>query len=104
LTPYIEELIEVIRKKHGVGSTHRHSVPVKEVLNGKTIWEGVVEVFDLDGHQQANRAYAWSHESDNPEKPWRSITVLHVPPAISAETAVRASVLRELGPDAEAEA
>ena len=32
---YIEELKEVIRKLHGVESTHRESVPVKEVFQGK---------------------------------------------------------------------
>ncbi len=39
---YIEELKDVIRKLHGVESTHRESVPVKEVFNGETVWEGVV--------------------------------------------------------------
>ena len=40
---YIEELKDVIRKLHGVESTHRESVPVKEVFNGKTVWDGIVE-------------------------------------------------------------
>ena len=41
----IEELRDVIRQLHGVDSTHRASVPVKEVFQGKTMWEGIVEVF-----------------------------------------------------------
>ena len=32
---YIEELKDVIRKLHGVESTHRQSVPVKEVFRGE---------------------------------------------------------------------
>ncbi len=44
---YIEELKDVIREVHGVEATHRESVPVKEVFQGKTVWEGIVEVFDL---------------------------------------------------------
>lgn len=93
---YIDELRDVIRKLHGVESTHRASVPVKEVFNGETVWDGIVEVFDLHGHPKANTAYAWSHATDDPDKPKRSVTVLHVPPAVSPETAVRVAILQEL--------
>jgi hypothetical protein len=101
---YIEELKDVIRKLHGVESTHVTSVPVKETFNGKTIWEGVVEVFTLHGHPEANTAYAWSHETDDPNKPRRSITVLHIPPAVSPLTAVRSVILQELRANADIEA
>jgi hypothetical protein len=93
---YIEELKEVIRKLHGVESTHRESVPVKEVFNGHTVWEGIVEVFDLHGHPKANTAYAWTHATDDPDTPKRSVTVLHVPPAVSPITAVRVAIMQEL--------
>ncbi|MHB2007164.1 MAG: hypothetical protein ACYCOX_03870 [Acidobacteriaceae bacterium] len=96
MNAYIEELKDVIRKLHGVESTHRSSVPVKEVFDGKTVWEGIVEVFDLYGHPKANTAYAWTHATDAASQPKRSVTVLHVPPAISPETAVRVSILQEL--------
>ncbi len=92
---YIEELKDVIRKLHGVDSTHRASVPVKEVFDGKTMWDGIVEVFDLHGHPKANMAYAWSHATDDPAHPKRHITVLHIPPAVSPETAVRAAIVQE---------
>ncbi len=91
----IEELAEVIQKLHGARATHRASVPVKEVFNGKTVWEGIVEVFDLYGHAKANTAYAWSHTTDNPAQPKRHVTVLHIPPAVSPETAVRAAIVQE---------
>ncbi|MGB8030084.1 MAG: hypothetical protein WCF30_10505 [Terracidiphilus sp.] len=93
---YIEELKEVIRRLHGVESTHRESVPVKEVFHGKTIWEGVVEVFDLHGHPEANIAYAWAHETDDAENPIQHVTVLHIPPAVSPITAVRLAIAQEL--------
>jgi hypothetical protein len=101
---YIEELKDVIRKLHGVESTHRISVPVKEVFQGKTIWEGIVEVFDIHGHPEANTAYAWSHETDNPDVPRRSVTVLHIPPAVSPESAVRVAIMQELRANADIEA
>ena len=57
----IEELREVIHRLHGVEASHSESVPVKEVFQGKTVWDGIVEVFDLYGHSQTNKAYAWIH-------------------------------------------
>src|SRR5277367_118729 len=91
----IEELEAVIHKLHGATATHRESVPVKEMFNGETVWEGIVEVFYLKGHPKANKAYAWSQDADNPDKPTYHVTVLHIPPAISPETAVRVSLVQE---------
>lgn len=74
---YIEELTEAIRRKHGAEATHVQSVPIKEVFQDKTIWEGIVEVFDLKGHPKAKRIYAWSHETEGKQK--RHVTVvLHI--------------------------
>ncbi len=92
---YIDELQDVIRKLHGVESKHVESVPVKEVFQGKTVWEGIVEVFELRGHPKAPRIYAWSHETDDPEKPRRHVTVLHIPPITSAREAVRGAIVQE---------
>ncbi len=46
---------------HGCESLHIESVPVKEVFEGETAWEGTVEVFELVGHPKANRAYVWTY-------------------------------------------
>lgn len=40
--------------------------------------------------------YAWTHATDDPDIPKRSVTVLHVPPAISPITAVRVAIMQEL--------
>jgi len=90
---YITELREVIQRLHGAKATHVESVPVKETFQGKTVWEGIVEVFELHGHPQAKKAYAWSHDAGGPKK--RHVTVLHVGPITSALEAVRASVVQE---------
>jgi hypothetical protein len=92
---YIEELRDVIRKLHKAEPTHVESVPVKESFQGKTVWEGVVEVFDLHGHPTAPRVYAWSHDTDDREKPRQHVTVLHVHPVVSPFSAVRASIIQE---------
>jgi hypothetical protein len=101
---YLDDLRDIIHKLHGVHSTHVESVPIKEVFNGKTVWEGVVEVFDLHGHPDTHRVYAWAHETDDPNNPRRHVTVLHVPPVVSPLTAVRAAILQEIRDASAAEA
>lgn len=92
---YLEELRDVIRRVHGVEATYVESVPVKEMFQGRTAWEGVVEVFDLIGHPTAVRVYAWSHDTDDPANPKRHVTVLHSHPIKSAEAAVKAAIIQE---------
>jgi hypothetical protein len=67
---------------------------VKETFEGKTIWEGIVEVFELDSHPKAPRVYAWAHDTDDPHRP-RHVTVLHLGPITSAVEAVRAAIIQE---------
>lgn len=92
---YIEELRDVIRRLHGVESKHVESVPIKETFQGKTVWDGVVEVFELIGHPKAPKVYAWAHETDDPKRPRRHVTVLHIHPVTSAVLAVRAAIRQE---------
>jgi hypothetical protein len=91
---HIEALQSVIHKLHGVESKHVESVPVKEMFQGETVWEGVVEVFELIGHPKSPRVYAWMHDTNNPNQP-RYVTVLHAAPITSAAAAVRAAIVRE---------
>jgi hypothetical protein len=46
----------------------RESVSVKEVFEGETAWQGVVEVFALEDHPTAKLCYAWSHRIDHSRK------------------------------------
>jgi hypothetical protein len=92
---HIEELRDVIRRLHGVESKHVESVPVKETFQGRTVWEGMVEVFELRGHPKAPRVYAWSHDTDDPKKPKRHVTALHIHPVTSPILAVRAAIVQE---------
>src|ERR1700679_1589764 len=91
----IEEVREVIRHLHGVESIHVSSIPIKETFQGRTVWEGVVEVFDLIGHPSASKLYAWSHATDDPENPRRHVTVLHSHSVTSPILAVRAAIIQE---------
>lgn len=91
----IDELREAIRKLHGSHATHIESVPIKETFQGETVWEGVVEVFDLRDHPKASRVYAWTHDTDNSERPKRHVAVLHIHPVTSPIMAVRAAIREE---------
>jgi hypothetical protein len=92
---HIEELRVAIQELHGGEATHSASVPVKEVFNGETVWDGIVEVFHLKGNPKANTAYAWLHDTGDPEREAKHVTVLHVPPIVDPLTAVRAFIIQE---------
>lgn len=88
-----EALREAIRNLHRCDATWLKSVPVKEVFQGQTVWEGTVQVFALHGHPTAKRCYAWSHETDQGK--CRFVAVLHQGPVDSPEKAVRAAIRQE---------
>ena len=76
---------------HNCGAIWSESVPIKEMFNGKTLWDGDVEVFDLFDHPKVKRCYAWTY--DEPEK---FITVLQLPPVTDAQSAVRVGVAYQI--------
>jgi hypothetical protein len=86
---HIQELRDAIRRLHGAKATHLESVPVIESFQGQIVWDGVVEVFRLTGHSKTDRIYAWIHQTDDPAHPKRHVTVLHIPPVVSSQTAVQ---------------
>ena len=100
----ISDLQEVIHRLHGAIATHRESVPVREILEGETVWDGIVEVFHLDGHPLTERAYGWVHETGDPRNPFRYVTVLHIHPALTPAAAVQAFVAQEFRANASEEA
>ena len=85
-----DDLKRAVESEYGCIAKFVQSVPVREGIRGQPVWEGVVHIFDLEGHPTANRAYAWSHEEDGKR---RSITMLHLPPITSPKEAVRAVII-----------
>jgi len=90
----ISILKKAIYDLHGVKATWSESVAIKEVFKGKTVWKGVVEVFDIKGHPQATKCYAWSSPIEGSTKR-RYYAVLHAPAVDSPEKAVRASIVHD---------
>jgi hypothetical protein len=87
-----EELAEAIESQHGCNAIFAHEIPVVETWQGKIVWDGVVSVFDLNGHQRAKRAYAWSEPVEGSNKR-QFFAVLELPPVDSASAAVKASIV-----------
>ena len=88
------QLKEAFETQHGGTATLAKAVPVHETFEGSTVWEGVVRVFDLEGHPKATRAYAWSSPIEGSTKR-RFFAVLHIPPIVSPLDAVRAAIIAE---------
>jgi hypothetical protein len=88
------QLRDAVQNMHGGTATLTQSVPVCETFEDKTVWEGVVHVFDLTGHPTATRAYAWSSPIEGSTKR-RFFAVLHQPPVDSPQAAVRAAIVAE---------
>lgn len=89
-----DELRKAVEGTHGGEATLVQAVPVHEVFQGETVWDGVVHVFDLKGNVMATRAYAWSHAIDGTERR-RFFAVLHAGPIKSPLDAVRASIVAD---------
>ncbi len=88
------ELQKAVERMHTCKAMLAQSVPVTETFEGKTVWEGVVHVFDLKGHLTANRAYAWSWPIEASDKR-RFFAVLHQGPITSPLEAVRMAIVAE---------
>jgi hypothetical protein len=87
---HIGSIQKAIRAMHGCDSRYVESVPVHEVFEGQTAWQGTVEVFDLIGHVKAKRAYAWQYQ-DGPDE-IKTVAVLEIPPVDSPESAVKVAI------------
>ena len=90
----ISDLNNAVEQQHGGTATFIESTPVKETFEGQTVWEGVVQVFDLDGQSTATRAYAWSSPIEGSTKR-RFFAVLHLGEIRSPQDAVRAAIVAE---------
>ena len=92
---YIESLQRAILKAHNCESEHVFSAPIEEVYEGKTLWKGRVQVFELMGHPTATQCYAWGHALRDTGDEVRIVTVLGIPSVNSPRRAVQASILAD---------
>ncbi len=88
------ELRRAVEAQHGGSASFVESVAVKEVFEGKTVWDGTVAVFDLAGSANATRAYAWSSPIEGSTRR-RYYAVLHLGGIKSARDAVKAAIVAD---------
>ena len=89
----LKALKKAILDLHGSKATWIESVAVKEIFKGETVWEGIVQVFDLIDHPKAKRCYAWSHELEGSKKR-RFFAILHQGIVDSPKKAVMAAIVQ----------
>ena len=93
---YIAQVQVAVSQLHDCGATWCETVPVHEVFQGETVWQGDVEVFALHDHPKAKRAYAWAHLDGKQDERTRFVAVLEIPPVESAVTAVRVQIVKDV--------
>jgi hypothetical protein len=92
-----DQLKEAVEGQHGGKAVLVGVEPVRERFRDQTVWEGQVHVFDLEGHPQATRAYAWSSSVEGSDRR-RFYAVLRLGGIRSAASAVRAAIVAERKP------
>jgi hypothetical protein len=85
----ITEAQNAIRATHGCESRWEASVRIEGKFEGKTAWNGIVEVFALVDHPKAKYAYAWTYRDGSQNK---TTVVLKIPPVDSPQTAVKVAI------------
>ena len=94
---FIARLQHAIRQLNHCESKYLRSVNVSETFLSfakKKVWRGEVAVFEVYGHPQAKRAYAWSHTVG--DKDTRYVVVLEIPPVKCPATAVQAAIAAQI--------
>jgi hypothetical protein len=94
---YIDALESAILVKHKCMPTHRETIFVREETEDKeTVWEGEVETFDLAGHKEAKRCFAWRYTDGNGGV--KIFAVLENQFIDSAKRAVQAAIFMDAQP------
>jgi hypothetical protein len=89
-----EDIKRAVEYLHSCKAIFIEDVAVVEEFGPETVWKGIVHVFKIAGHPQANKCYAWSSKIEGSRKR-RYYAVLHIPPVDSPEKAVRASIVQD---------
>lgn len=89
VTERIANIQKAVEKAAECPAKHLESVAVVEGFRNQTIWEGIVEIFALEGHVKAERTYGWQTGQGADAQ---FTAVLEIPPVDSPNTAVRASI------------
>lgn len=90
----LNELRRAVERLHSCKASHIEDIAVIEKFGEKTVWSGIVSVFAITGHPQADKCYAWSSPIEGSMKR-RYYAVLHVRSIDSPEKAFRAAIVHD---------
>lgn len=85
---YREKLKEAVERRAAYPAKYLHTQPLRIAVDGQVVWKGKVEVFQLNGHPQAQLAFGWSILNDRGNTEF--VTVVGVPPLETPVMAVKA--------------
>ena len=85
----IEQFRQAVEKACECKAKHARSDAVIERFKGRTVWEGVLETFDLEGHPKAKNCCAF-HFVENGGRVIKM--VLGIPRVDSPESAVKVAI------------
>ena len=80
---------KAVTAMHGCRCSYETTTFVNQIMDGRTIWQGAVETFWLEGHPKATKAFTWGYRH---ARDIRYIAVLNVPPINSPSEAVLAAI------------
>lgn len=86
----IDDVRLAVERAAGKPARHLETVAVIETFEGRTVWNGVVEVFAIESPPTPRKAYGWIVEPNN--KP-EYVAVLENPSIESPLAAVRAWIV-----------
>ena len=89
-----KELRKAVERLHSCKASHTEDITVIEKFGEKTVWSGIISVFEIKGHPKTTKCHAWSSPIEGSTKR-RYFAILHIPPIDSPEKAVRASIVHD---------
>lgn len=92
--PKIDDIKNAVEQMHNCKASYFEEVAVIEKFGDKTVWDGIVYVFDIESHNKAKQCFAWASPVEGSNK-YRYYAVLSVPPIDSPQKAVRASIVQD---------
>ena len=90
-----QDLKAAVEGRYGGRACLAYIDAVSVTVRGKSVWDGVVLVFDLEGQPEIERAYAWFSPARGGDER-RLHVVPHAPPIRSAQDAVTATLLEAI--------
>ena len=87
---YLKQAQQAIEGLHLCDARHIATVRVCEHNAGRKIWDGDVEVFQLQGFASADRSYVWGYSNEQRNGALDFISVPATPPITTPAAAVLA--------------